>query len=295
MILRAFSHSTRLYRLLGNEFGARLRVRNGMPKYYPSRAKRFLERCERHQAIRDGSRLLEIGTGWMHWESMVLRSFYDVETTLFDVWDNRQLEALKRFFGQFEDSICEVMGIDETQRQRIHHLTQVIVQAKSFDDLYKSLGFQYVIDKNGSLEQFQDESFDLIYSVNVLEHIDRSAAPQLLRDYHRVLKSGGFSVHSIDISDHLVSFSRSKHMPRKNYLRYSDEKWKRTFENKVQYINRIQRQDWLDLFRESGLELVEEETKTCDVDLTKVSKTYEHLTKRDLECKSLTVVHRKAR
>ena len=31
----------------------------------------------------------------------------------------------------------------------------------------------------------------------------------------------------------------------KNYLRYSDAVWKRWFENRVQYFNRVQRREWL--------------------------------------------------
>ncbi len=38
---------------------------------------------------------------------------------------------------------------------------------------------------------FADQTFDGVYHCHVLEHIDREAAPTLLRECHRVLKPGG--------------------------------------------------------------------------------------------------------
>jgi hypothetical protein len=74
---------------------------------YPRRAKMFLTRCEKHRAVWNGDRVLEIGTRWVHWECIVLRLFYDAEATLFGVGDNRQLEVIKRYFGQFERLIVK--------------------------------------------------------------------------------------------------------------------------------------------------------------------------------------------
>lgn len=292
-ILKLSSISPRFYRSLGNIIGAKKRVRAGLPKYYPRRAKQFLTWCEKHRALRDGDKVLEIGTGWVHWESIVIRLFYDVEATLFDVWDNRQLEALKRYLGQLEGLIGQEIDMDEIQKQRIHRLIQVILKADSFDDLYQSLGFQYVIDERGTLDQFQDESFNFIYSYNVLQHVDRSIVSKLTQDFYRVLKPGAFSIHGIDLGDQLAYFAGTRNMSKKNYLRYSDETWRRYFENRVLYFNRIQCPEWLNLFHKAGLELIEEETRSCNIDTIKVAKIYKHLERRDLECKTLIVVHRK--
>src|SRR5712692_650650 len=95
-MLKMFSISPqtrRIYRLLGNTLGQRRRIQRGLRRAYVNRVKRLLELCEKYSAIQAGDRLLEIGTGWVHWESTVIRLFYDVEVTLFDVWDNRHLEA----------------------------------------------------------------------------------------------------------------------------------------------------------------------------------------------------------
>ena len=277
------------YRQLGNTLGQRARIRHGLDETRLRRAKDILELCERCQAVRNGDRLLEIGTGWMHWESTIIRLFYDVEITLFDVWDNRQLEAYKRYFAQLEEVIDEGLDLDAARSERAHKVLQVIAKANSFDEIYRALGFRYVVNPNGTLEQFQDQFFSLIFSCNVLEHINRAILPGFIQDFYRILKPGGHSIQIIDPGDHLAYYDRR--VSRKNYLRYSDKVWRRYFENDVQYFNRVQRPEWLALFRKAGLELLEEEVRHTDISSIKVDESYTGLDKKDLECVVLTLIH----
>lgn len=293
MILKLFSIHPQFYRILGNTLGKRRRIHTGITYHRWERAKLFLSLCEKHNAIKDGDTVIEIGTGWVHFESIVLRLFYDVKATLFDVWDNRQLEALKQFSTQLEKLIHKTMDIDEGKKHRINELIEIISDTYSFDALYKSLGFEYMIDKSGTLERFQDKSFQMVYSCNVLEHVDQKVISEVVKDFYRVLKPGGFSIHKIDLSDHLASFAGIHNISKKNYLRFSDKEWKRFFENKVQYINRIQRPDWLGLFKRAGFELVEEHVRACDIDRLKIAEMYSHLRKNNLECENMMVVHKK--
>jgi len=281
----------RMYRLLGNTLGQRMRIQAGLDRYHVDRAKRILELCERHNAIQIGDRLLEIGTGWVHWESTILRLFYDVEITAFDVWDNRHLDAYKHYYRQFEAIIDRELVLDPVQSERAHKLLRAISESSSFDDIYNLLQFQYVINPRGILKQFQNESFALIFSWDVLEHVNRAILSEFVRDFYRLLKPGGYSIHKIDPGDHLSYYDRS--VSRKNYLRYSDKIWKRYFENDVQYFNRVQRSEWLDLFEKAGFEVVKEESISHDIGTIKVDKLYESLSIQDLQCSTLTVVHRK--
>jgi len=277
------------YRQIGNTLGQRMRIKHGLDRPHLNRAKEILELLESHYAIKNGDKLLEIGTGWMHWESSIIRLFYDVEITLFDRWDNRQLEAYKSYFRQLENVIDKELDLDAAGSERVHTLLQVITKANSFDEIYSMLGFRYVINPRGTLSQFQDESFSLIYSCNVLEHIDRAILPEFIQDFHRLLKPGGYSIQTIDPGDHLAYYD--KNVSRKNYLRYSDRMWKRYFENDVQYFNRVQRPEWLELFHKAGFELVAEEIDCTDIGPIKAEMSYENLDKRDLECVILTTIH----
>jgi hypothetical protein len=77
--LKAFSCGApmrRLYRLLGNHFGNRQRAFGLMPNYYVERVGRMLELARTHAIVKDGGRVLELGTGWLHWEAMTLCLFF---------------------------------------------------------------------------------------------------------------------------------------------------------------------------------------------------------------------------
>ncbi len=293
--LKVFSISPQTkwaYRQFGNLLGQRIRMEHGLAKWRMPDAKELVEIIERHHAIRSGDKLLEIGTGWVHWEATIIRLFYDVEITLFDTWDNRQLAAYKRYFRLFEEVMDKELGLDAVRSDRAHTLLQVIAKANSFDEIYSGFGFRYVIDPNGTLKQFEDEAFSLVFSCAVFEHLNRASLPEFIRDIRRILKPGGSTIHGIDLGDHLTYYDARVSF--KNYLRYSDKVWRRFFENDVQYFNRVQRPEWLELFRKAGLELVEEIPSSIDINLIKVDKSYENLETSDLQCAGLRLIHKRS-
>ncbi len=293
--LKAFSCSPqtkRVYRRLGNTFGQKRRIQKGLSKPYLERAQQILAVLEKYQAIQPGDTVLEIGTGWIHWESTIIRLFYDVHITLFDVWDNRQFGAYQRYFKQLAMVIDTVIAMDTATCERVHGLLAVIARATSFDELYEVLGFRYVVNPPGTLKGFEDEAFSAIYSCNVLEHIDKKILPEFVQDFYRVLRPGGFSIHKIDPGDHLA-YSVRRGVCMKNYLRYPDNVWVRYFENDVQYFNRVQRSEWLHLFEEAGLDLQEEKLAFTDISTITIDQHYMNLSQEDLQCITLKVVHRK--
>ncbi len=294
--LKAFSSSPamrQLYRSLGNVVGGRRRLRNGLHRNHLHRARDFLRTVRQFDAIHDGDTLLELGTGWVHWESTFIRLFYDTRALLFDVWDNRQLSAFRKYFSDLDNIIDKEMEIRPDEHERVHALLRAVSSVTSFTELYELIGSKHVINPRGTLDCFPDKSFNAIFSCSVLEHVKKDALSQYIRDFYRVLKPGGYSIHTIDIGDHLSYYDA--HIPPKYYLRYSDSAWKHWFENEIQYINRVQRSEWLDLFAQAGLEVVgiEEIPVREAVSANWVASQFRNLDSRDLQCKTLNVVHRK--
>jgi SAM-dependent methyltransferase len=291
-VFSASSQTKRLYRFLGNTLRARKRARMGLQASHLSRAEWFLGLFDRYGIVenRQGARLLELGTGWVHWDATVLRLFHDVDVTLFDVWDNRQLQTFKTCFAQFADVFGRDLQVSELQRERAQKLLAIIAAVNSFDELYDSFGFRYVIEPTGTLQSFQDESFDALFSFNVLEHVGRGIIAGYVKDLYRLLRPKGYSMHGIDISDHLAHYDRS--VCHKNYLRFSDSTWRRVFENDVQYFNRVQRGQWLRMFSKAGFELLEEESVYQPIH-TRIHSEYAALDRQDIECVQLKIIHRK--
>ena len=281
-----------LYRKVGNELGDRRRRTGTMPSYYVERVKRILRLTSQHDIVQDGDRILELGTGWLHWEAVTLRLFFDIEAVLFDVWDNRQLGGLKNYLRQLGPMLGDGLGLTPAQLSRAHGIIADVVKVQSFDELYKLLGFRYVVESSGSLKQFGDGSFQLVVSGGVLEHVKREALPELVSEMRRILKPGGWALHSIDTSDHLSHYD--SRVSKKKYLSFSDLTWKRLFENDVQYINRLQRGDWLRLFGSGGLELFDEDSRRVDVSGLRLARQYSQMEAHDLECTVLRVALKKS-
>jgi SAM-dependent methyltransferase len=281
-----------LYRSLGNLAGGRRRSRGRIPSYYIERIKRLLRLQREYGLLRSGDRIVEVGTGWLHWEAITARLFFDIEAVLFDVWDNRQLSGLKNYVGQLS-TILEAGAADLSQAElkRAQSLIQAIVKVNSFEELYKLLGFEYLVERSGSLRQLPSNSFQLVVSGGVLEHIPREDAAGLLLEMHRVLKPGGWSLHSIDTQDHLSYYD--PRVSKKMYLAFSDRTWQSVFENRVQYINRLQRSEWLELFKASGVELIEEDSWYTDLGRLKLAERFAKMDRHDLECTGPRLLHKK--
>ena len=107
----------------------------------------------------------------------------------------------------------------------------------------------------------------------------------------RIVKAGGWAVHSIDTAAHLEHYDRT--VSPKLYLKFSDGTWQRLFENEVQCVKRVQRAEWLDLFKRNGFERIEEESRRVDISKLRLANRYKKMERSDLECTVLKVALQK--
>lgn len=294
--LRAMSLNTltkKFYRnVVGNIYGARHRARLGLTEDYIERSKLELKLLKQYGLLRDGARMLEVGTGWVHFFGLFPCLVAGLRVTLSDVWDCRQFEAFQKFFGQLETRLEGDYDLAPAELARAKRVLAGIREAKSFDDVYRMINAEYVIDPGGRNTLIEgDGSFDVVVSFHVLEHVRRSDVPQHLEGYARLLKPGGFQIHQIGIDDHLSHYDESAHV--KLYLQYSDEAWERWFENELQYFNRIQLSEWISRFEATGMELMHSEHSECDLTGLSIHPTFAQLGDSDLKCTIPTIVLRK--
>jgi SAM-dependent methyltransferase len=270
------------YRRLGNRLGGHERAKGRMPDHYVERVREMLSLAQMYGIVKNGARILELGTGWLHWEAVTARLFFDIEAVLFDVWDNRQLEGMKNYLRQLRPRLPEMHDIvSADQLAKACDRIDVALSVTSFDDLYRRFGLRYVIENSGNLPQFSPESFDLVVSRGVLEHVSRAIVLPLIESSCRILKTGGWALHSINIGDHLSHYDKSMHP--KYYLEFPEWLWKIVGENEVQYINRIQRAEWIKLFLSSGLEIVDERGAKADLSGISLAKRYRQMDHDDLQ------------
>jgi hypothetical protein len=242
--------------------------------------------------VKDGLKMLEVGTGWIHFYGLFPLLFAKFQAVLLDIWDCRQFGPFQTFFAQLYARLETDYDLTEDELIKAKAVLVRVLQATSFTEVYKTLGAEYIVDPSG-INTLVDgnNTFDLIISFHVLEHVRLDDVQHHLASYTRLLKSGGFQIHQIGISDHLAHYDKSAHV--KAYLQYSDRVWRRWFENDLQYFNRIQLSEWLRRFQQTGMRLMHFEQEECDVSGLQINPTFAHLEERDLKCTIPTFVLQK--
>jgi len=252
--LRAFSlngPTKALYRWLGNRKTDR--------KLSMERSGWVLDQI-RAANLSERPSFLEIGTGWMHAYAMLPALLYDGETACFDVWDNRAFGALQAKLDVLQKALND-LDMSEEQRNKANDRLERMRHAPDFDEIYRILNMRYDIDYHGALP-YADQSFDVIFSVDVLEHVVASGFDANAADWFRVLKPGGRMLAQVGLDDHLAHYDPSR--SKKHYLRHSKGTFDRWLENNVQYINRIAATDMIQRLERTGFNVIEAERWTVE-------------------------------
>jgi len=116
----------------------------------------------------------------------------------------------------------------------------------TIDEILQSAGGAYYYKGLPSLRSLKDNSFDIIYSQAVLEHIKRNEFSETIRQCRRLLKPGGIMSHVIDFKDHLGGGL--------NNLRIPSSLWERAwFASKGNfYTNRLRYSEVIRIFEDYG-------------------------------------------
>jgi hypothetical protein len=241
----------RLYRLVGNR---KKRNHISVSDVEVSRGLWLIINILRYQQENNLQKLsiLEIGTGWTHFYGIFVKIFINCELVLFDVVDNRNFESIKSRCANLHNYLMK-SHIAELERlpnyqDRLKVLHQVSTLS-SVEELYKILNLKYIVSEKGDLSNFSDNDFDLIFSIDVLEHVNRDQISIFIKNQYTVLKTHGIVFHQIGIDDHLVHYL--PHLSHKQYLYYSTKKITMLYKNSIQYTNRLQMTDFVKLFTDA--------------------------------------------
>jgi len=92
---------------------------------------------------------------------------------------------------------------------------------------------------------------------------------QLFGEFHRILRSGGYMLHLIDVSDHFAHSDPS--ISSINFLQYSEDSFSR-YNSRFIFQNRLRPEAWRKLISEHGFKIVYWKTKIDEGALSNLSK-----------------------
>jgi methyltransferase family protein len=117
--------------------------------------------------------------------------------------------------------------------------------AKNWDDILRLCGSQYLFQGVASLKDLPEASVDFAFSNAVLEHVRRHEFEEMAAQLRRVMRAGGVSSHTVDLTDHLDGGLNS--------LRFSERLWEGSFfSGSGFYTNRLRLSDIVNIMASAG-------------------------------------------
>ncbi len=210
---------------------------------------------QKNGTTRQGASALELGTGWEPVFPLLLRcaGFSRVVTIdLNRLLDISSCRRICRFIHENRSFIGDSISVSTTSIESFLEG----VDLSSLETFQSSSSIEYRSPCDARALPFPDETFDVIVSNNVLEHISPPTLTSIFHEFHRVLKPDGRMAHAIDNGDHW-SYDDSS-ITRVHFLQFEDETWQRMRCNPIDYQNRLRHFEYCRLLTETGFSLTED-------------------------------------
>jgi SAM-dependent methyltransferase len=222
--------------------------------------------------------VLEIGTGWVSAYSVLVALLRpECRIHCFDVRDIRySLAEFKRTVELTMEAYLpyrSALHFDEAKLKRV-------LSANSIDEAYDALGLKYQVRASG-LPEYPNESFDCIFSIDVLEHVYGPCFVATAQHWANLLKSGGIFMAQVGLIDHTSYWCHRK--DDKRYIEHSEFTWKHLLENRVQYINRLTASEIVGKLEGAGFTTLEEERLSISAPI-RVHSDYAQQSLEDARC-----------
>ncbi len=235
------------------------------------------EQAAKADCLNPGNRLLELGTGWTHANSLYVALVGDAAIDTFDVVDNRSLSSLQYQVPLVLEAIEASPDHSGREKREARRRAERIAACAALDEVYEILNMRYQVNDE---PRFLNRTFDFIFSMDVLEHVRREHFQESVATWRALLKPGGLLVSQVGLDDHLSHLDRSKHV--KHYLQHSKRVGTLLVESELKYINRLPASAMLDAFRGAGFALEFVDREICDMTGVAVHPDYRDQSPEDL-------------
>lgn len=193
---------------------------------------------QKHSVILQGVkgwRGLELGPGDGLLSSLLAPAAFSSGFVLVDVGDYAH-KNIKRYLAQVKKFLAANPKAELPDYSGATDVPTLLDKAKG----------RYLCSGLDSLRVLEDESFDLIFSQAVLEHIRRAEFFEIMQQCYRLVKKNGIVSHVIDFKDHLGGGL--------NNMRIPSSLWERTWFAPTSgfYTNRLRLSEIVNICEQAG-------------------------------------------
>ncbi len=229
-------------------------------------ARNHVQYFRKYHTRHEGFTALELGTGWYPVVPVGLYLCGAGKVATVDLSDLMRYENILtaiRKFKEYQEAGKLQEWLPHALPDRTQQLFALLSDAPAErTELLAKLGTQYHVADARKLG-LTDQWADLIVSNNVLEHIYPEILKEILQEFKRISKSDGISSHFIDMSDHFAHMDKSINIY--NFLKFSEGQWK-LIDNSIQPQNRLRINHYHDMYRQLGLNVLEQVDRPGSID-----------------------------
>ena len=137
-VLSYNSLTRNFYRFLANKKRQYLPSTDDISWKYFFRTEKLFALLRENNILHDNMSIFEFGTGWVHWESTMIRNEIDCSAVLYDVVDNRDIQKYRRVLAELGD--LERRKKLELTRDSLSSLMMEVSKKVNFESIYADLG-----------------------------------------------------------------------------------------------------------------------------------------------------------
>ena len=200
-----------------------------------------------------GGTAIDVGTGWFHHDAFLLRLVSDSVIHLFDVEDKAKLSFIRNYLQHLIVNSARIAQALDIEALSVERKLMPLLKLKTRHEIYDACNFVPCITRRTDEPFLPAGSVDVMVSNCVLTHIPPDVIVPELTAFRYMLKDSGRMYMLVGHEDHWAFHDPSANQF--NYYRYSDRTYRRFFETKMEYQNRMVKSEWLALFERVGLVL----------------------------------------
>lgn len=207
-------------------------------------------RLREHVSL-EGAEVVEIGTGWAPFVTLLLYLCGSRRIVTYDVARHCRFPIAREMLAAFREHAPEYATSLGVERDTFEERLKRIEGARDLNELFARANIEYHAPADAALSGLPESSIDLYMSYSVFEYVPAPQLTAICKEAARILRpSGRLYAYMYCADAAFAGFDKKIH--RLDYLQFDEEQWRRRGMNGLYYYNRFREQELIELLEKCG-------------------------------------------